>query len=262
MGMRDLKSHGLWEFVLDAHQGVLERPEGRPPLGPVPMMGPMGVVEREPGIEASVELRESTVELLQEVELEELLARRLVEPLVEAVGVRRMQLGVAVRDLPDGQEELERVMQRPAAVLPAVIGEKVLDSEPSLLLEGEHTIVQHVHGGCGELREVELPEGQGRELVHDALEVDPTDAFDRPEVLRVLAEQVPGPRTLDVGLGILRPGLGALQEALEVLGQDRPALPPRGVPATGGGSGGWRARGAAKRGGWPRPRPPTPTSFS
>jgi hypothetical protein len=56
-------------------------------------------------------------------------------------------------DLIDGQEELEGMLQRTTTELSAVVGEQMFDLDALVVLEGQHGIVEAVHGGQGLLGE-------------------------------------------------------------------------------------------------------------
>ena len=105
-------------------------------------------------------------------------------------------------DLADRQVQLVRVVQRSTAVLPAVVGEEVFDLDAVLLVERQHAVVEDVDGRHRQLREVELAEGQRAVGVDDRLHVDPADTLDRPDEVRVLADQIAGRGAFDVPLGV------------------------------------------------------------
>ena len=78
-------------------------------------MGALAVVEVEVAIEVVLELVDALVERLAERDGEELLLDGAMEPLAEAVRLGRADLGAAMLDLADRQEQLEGVLERLAS---------------------------------------------------------------------------------------------------------------------------------------------------
>ena len=111
------------------------------------------------------------------------------------------------------------MLQRQPAELPAIVGQHALDVDPVRLVRRQHLIMQHVDRGHRHLGEVQLGEGLGVVGIDDGLLVDLPDALDRPDVVGVLAEQVPGLRRFDVLLGIRLAPLPAAQEAQLAAGE-------------------------------------------
>jgi hypothetical protein len=115
-------------------------------------------------------------------------------------------------DLVDRQIQLVRVLQHLATVLPAVVGDQVLD--PVLFVERQHAIVQEIYGRHRHLGAVQFPERHGAVRVGHRLVMDLAHALDRPYEVGVLADQVSRPRRLDVLLRVDQPvGRGGVARA-------------------------------------------------
>ena len=97
---------------------------------------------------------------------------------------------------------------RPAAVLPAVASDHVLDLEPVLLVERQYPIMEEIHRGHAQLREIQFPKRQRAVGVRLGLVVDLPNTLDRAQKIRVLAKQIARMWRLDVLLGVGDPAPG------------------------------------------------------
>jgi len=176
----------------------------------VAQVGTLFVVEAEPGVQIHLQGLHRLVELGAEGGAEELVQDGLVEALHEAVGAGSADLGLAMFDVVQGQEQFVG-MALPAAELPAIVGEDGPDGQAPLLVLRQDVVVQDQGGLLGELAGVEVAEGVGAEGVHHGLQVDLAHALEHADVEGVLAQQFAGAGALDVpfleaGVGLLDGG--------------------------------------------------------
>src|SRR5262245_30135151 len=152
------------------------------------------VVLVHPRVEVSLELVESLEALPTEGDAVELVEDRLVEPLADAVGLRRVRFGARVGDVLDGEVELVLVVLA-AAELAAAVGEHA-DERNGVRVEERHdAIVEQVsrrQRGLGQvqLAKADLGVGVDEGLLVDApysLEGATVERVLRPAVARVLA---------------------------------------------------------------------------
>lgn len=95
-----------------------------------------------------------------------------VHPLDEAVGSGRSHLSGAVLDVFDREAQLEGMLLRPAAELPAVVGQDRAHGHAERLVEEQDPIVEQVTGGDRHLRVVDLAESERAEGIDHDLDVD------------------------------------------------------------------------------------------
>lgn len=188
------------------------------------MMRPSCIILHQPFIQVLLQLGQAGIDLLPEHHLEEFIPDRSMEPFAETVGVGGMDLGIPMLNLIDGQVQLIRMRKGPPAEFPAIIGQNMFYRYSPLVIERQHVVVEHIHRRHRGLGQIQLAEAQGAEGIHHALQIDPAHALDRADVVGVLAEQITRTRTFNVGLQVLAAGLRPLQEPLEPLGQNHPAL--------------------------------------
>lgn len=81
--------------------------------------------------------------------------------LAEAAGFRCGDDGAAALDpaLRDSREQLEGMGHSPATVFAPVVGE-VVNLALVIFVERQHAVAEHVHGGHGQVRKVQLAEAQ------------------------------------------------------------------------------------------------------
>ena len=79
------------------------------------------VVVMQPSVQIILQRVNAVVELFAECDLIELLQDRLVEPLADAVGLRRLHFGFRVVNVVDRQEELEVVLVYAPTIFRAAI---------------------------------------------------------------------------------------------------------------------------------------------
>lgn len=96
---------------------------GRSSLHASALVGSLGVVDGEVGVEVGLHLVDGLVPFLAAHDAEVLVEQGSVQALDKAVGLRALDLCGAVLDLLELEEQLIRVPVGPAAELPAVIGE-------------------------------------------------------------------------------------------------------------------------------------------
>lgn len=168
------------------------------------------VIVLKPLIQVCLEFLHRGVELLPEGFPEELIEGGPVESLYEAVGPGSGHFGATVLDIVELQKDLVGMDHRPAAVLPAIVRQDMLDRQPLSLIEGQYPVIEKIDGRLRQFRGVKLPEGKGTIGIDDGLHVDPADAFEGTHHKRVLAQQVARIEALDFPLP--EAGVGFLDE--------------------------------------------------
>ena len=105
------------ELIHSVREGLI----GSASLGAITLMGTLPVVELQIAIQVALQLVETFEQRFAERHLEELFLYRAPEPFTEAVGFRGSDVSPPVLDLTDGQEQLERMLQSPAAEFPPIV---------------------------------------------------------------------------------------------------------------------------------------------
>lgn len=149
-------------------------------------------------VEVALNLLDGQIEVLPALHPEALIEQGPVHALDEAVGAQAPDLGVAVLDVLDGEQELIGMRLRLAAALPAVVGQDGLHRHVDGVVEGQHPLVEQVAGRHRHLRAVALGKGQRAEGIDHHLDIDLADALQGAPVEGVLIEQFAGRRGLDM----------------------------------------------------------------
>ena len=129
------------------------------------------VVVMKPLIQILLELFNGSIELVSEGFSAELVEDGAVESLDKSVCPRGSHLGPSVFDIGEVQKDLVRINHGPAAVLPAVIREDMLNHEAMKPVKGQYPIIEHIYGCFKKLRGVKFPEGIGTVGIHNGLKL-------------------------------------------------------------------------------------------
>ena len=113
-------------------------------------MGALCVVVMQPFIKIDLQRVDVGIDRFAEGNLIKLLQDGFVEAFADAVGLGRLYLGFGVVDVVDGQEELIVMLISPPAVFGASVCHDAQDGELMLLIEGQHTVIEHI--GCRDRR--------------------------------------------------------------------------------------------------------------
>jgi len=89
-----------------------------------------------------------------------------------------------VFDIIEFQEDLIGMDHRASTVLPAIVGEDILHSQPMVLIEGKGPVIEDIHRGFRDLRGVGLAKGKGTVSVHHSLKADSANALEGADKLR------------------------------------------------------------------------------
>lgn len=108
-------------------------------------MAPLEVVVGEEAVEVVLDLVDPLVPGGTARDPEALLEQGAVHSLDEAVGPGRADLRGAVLDVFEGQEQLVGVLLRPAAELPAVVGQDRAHGRAQGLVEGQYPVPEQVY---------------------------------------------------------------------------------------------------------------------
>lgn len=115
------------------------------------LVGLLGVVDEEIGIEVFLHLVEAFIKFDPPHDAEVLVQKGAVQALDVAVGLRAADLSGAVLDIFQLQEQFIRVAVRAATVFPAVVGEYGVDAGIVGLEGGQHIVVHDMCGGHRQL---------------------------------------------------------------------------------------------------------------
>ena len=96
----------------------------------------------QPLIQIGLQRVDAVVKLLAERDLVELLQDRLVEPLTNAVGLRRLPLCLCVINVVNCEEELEVVFVDPATIFGAAIRHDPQHRQIVFFMERQHLVVE------------------------------------------------------------------------------------------------------------------------
>ncbi len=110
------------------------------------LVGPLGVVADEISVEVFLHLVEAFIKFGPPHDAEALVQKGAVQALEVAVGLLAADLGGAVLDVFQLQEQFVRVAVRAAAVFPAVVGEHGVDAGIVDLEGGQHVVVHDMDG--------------------------------------------------------------------------------------------------------------------
>ena len=127
-----------------------------------------------------------------------------MEAFDDAVRLRAPDLGLAVLDAFELEEQLVGMAVGPAAELAAIVREYGLDRHAVLLEEGHHIGVQQMHGGQRHLVGVEAAPGEARAAVDGGLQVDLADRFQVTHEEGIDSHQIAAVVGLDVTFPELR----------------------------------------------------------
>lgn len=140
-----------------------------------------------------------------------------MQPFDEAVALRLSDLGSVVLDLFELKEQLIRMLVFSAAELSAVVAEYRADFGVVRLEEGQHVIIEHMHGRDGQFVGVEAAPGVAAEAVDHGLQVDLADSLERTDEEGVDGDQFAGVMDFDMSFAELR--AEAFQVANLIFGQ-------------------------------------------
>ena len=141
-------------------------------------MGPFRVVGDQIVVQVLLHLFQGLVPLGASLDAEMLVQQGAVQPFDEAVALWPPILGGAVLDLFELKEQLIRMLILPAAELAAVVAEYCADFGVVSLEEGQHVIIEHMHGRDGQFAGVEAAPGVAAEAVDDGLQIDLANPFE------------------------------------------------------------------------------------
>ena len=181
----------------------------------VALMAPLQVVVLHEAIEVTLNLLGRGVRGGAAGDAEALVEQRAIHAFDEAVGARRPDLGGAMVDVLQGEQQLVGMLLGTATVFPAIVGEDRAYDDPEGLGEGEDAIVEQIARGGRHLGGVDLGEGERAEDVDDDLDVDLADALEGTPVEGVLVEQLTRPRGFDMAAAEVH---AVALEELELLG--------------------------------------------
>ncbi len=112
-------------------------------------------------------------------------------------------------DIVQLQEYLIWMNHRSPAVLTTIIREDVFHSDALRFMEGQHPVIEDIHGGLRGLGGVKLSKGKRPIGIDDGLEPDAADPFDPADMESVLGKEISWIRALypalpETGIGLLQ----------------------------------------------------------
>ena len=149
-------------------------------------MGSLVVVVGEPSIQISLQFIERQIQLLAESDLIKLLQDRFVEPLADAICLWVPCLGLGVLDIVQSQVKLIVVRFWLATIFGATVSQDADNAHALFGKEWQYTVVEQIGGGNWRFGCVELGHSHFAVGIDEGLLVDAANAFDRPDVERVL----------------------------------------------------------------------------
>ena len=144
-------------------------------------MGPFPVVADEVLVERHLHLVDGLEPGASSFDPEVLVEQRAVEPLHDTVRLGPVDLGGAMLNVLELQEQLVGVAVGSAAELPSVVREHHLDAPASGLEGGQHVVVHQVHGGHRHLVRIEPCPAMARVAIDGGLQVHLAHAFERAD---------------------------------------------------------------------------------
>ena len=175
------------------------------------------VVFLQEGVEIDLHLREVFIPGFAALDAEVFIEEGAVEALKIAVGLRPSDLGGAVLDAFELEEELVGVLVGPAAELASVVGEDGFDGDLVGLEEGQDVVVEEMDGGERHFGGVEACEGDTGVAVDGGLGVDASDALEVSDVEGVDGKQRAGVGGIDMAFAEL--GIEAFKEPDLLVGE-------------------------------------------
>lgn len=197
------------------------------------LVRPLGIIGLQVAVERDLHLVDGLEPGAPAFDPEVLVEQGSVQPFDDAVGLRPLHLGAAVRDALQLQEQLVGVAVLAAAELAAIVGQYRLDGRLVRLEGRQHVVVEQLHGGERQLVQIQPGPGVAAVAVDRGLQVDLANALQRADEEGVDRHQGAGVRRPDMALAELRAepleqalggGLLQAQQAL-VSGQQAVALP-------------------------------------
>lgn len=158
-------------------------------------MAALEVVVRHELVQVALDFVDRDVEGLSALDPEALVQQRAVHALDETVGSRRGDLGVAVLDVLQRQQQLVGMTFGLAAELATVVGQYRFDGNPERVVERQHPLVQQIARRDRHLETVALGERQAAEGVDDHLDVDLAHALEGDVPFAVEPCQVTAPHS-------------------------------------------------------------------
>lgn len=149
-------------------------------------MRPLVIVIIEPLVQVFLKLLNRGIKLFPESFTEELIEHGSIEAFHEAVGPGPCHFGSAMLNIVQLQEYLIGMNHRSPAVRTTIIREDVFHFEVLRFVEGQHPVIEDIHGGLRELGGVKLSKGKRTIGVDDSLEPDAADSLDPADVEGIL----------------------------------------------------------------------------
>ena len=197
-------------FVGGLGFAVEECLDGGSPVHAAALVGPLMVVFVKECVEVVLHLDDVIVKGGAALDAEVFVEEGAVEAFEVSVALRAADLGGAVFDAFELEEEFVGVVVRASAELAPVVGEDGLDGDLEFLEEGQDVVVEEVDGGQRHLGGVEAGEGVAGMAVDGGLGVDAPDALEMADMESVHGEQRAGVWGVDVALAEL--GVEAFQQ--------------------------------------------------
>ena len=151
-----------------------------------PLVRSDGIVKNKPRIQIGLQLLNTCIQLFAKAYLVELLQHGFMEPLAHAVGLRRSGFGFGMIDIVDCQIELIVMRFRLAAIFGATVSQDADNAHALFGKEWQYTVVEQIGGGNWRFGCVELGHSHFAVGIDEGLLVDAANAFDRPDVERIL----------------------------------------------------------------------------
>lgn len=183
--------------------------------------GALGVVADGPVVEDGLHFLDRLEPCPAAFDAEVLVKHGAVEALDDAVGLRAADLGRAVLDLLELEEELVRMLVWPFAEFPSIVRQHHLD--PGIMgLEGrDNVVVEDMNGGDRQLGRIEPGPGMAQMAVDGRLHVYLADPLERTDEEGVDGDETSGMFGLNMTLAEL--GREAFEQLDLLVGKaDRP----------------------------------------
>ena len=120
----------------------------------------------------------------------ELIQHGLVETLANTIGLRASDLSFGMVDFVELQEQLVRVVIQAATKLGSPIRQYPQYRDIVFLKERQHTVIERIGSGDGDLGRIQLGKGHRRIGIDHRLLIDPADTFQIPDIKGILADQI------------------------------------------------------------------------